>query len=213
MTALDELGVTYEVWDVLTMGSPSAAELAAYHTAVWFTGYDFSDVVNAAEQAALIAFLDGGGTLLLSAEDQYYAHGATPLLTDYLWVASVTQDVQLDTVEGSAADPLYAGVAERPLEEPMYWQEYWPGGMFDDEPFVRPGGFEPLAYPAVGMPAATRYDGGHFRTMFMGFPVEWVRSVEGRADLLGPMLRWAICPLFIDGLESGGTLRWSTTVP
>ncbi len=215
LTALDELGVTYEVWDVLAMGSPSVADLAPYHTVIWFTGYDYSDAVNDAEQAALIAYLDGGGSLLLSAEDQYYAHGLTPLLTDYLWVASVTQDVQLDSVAGNAADPLYAGVAERPLEEPVYWGEYWPGSLFDDAPAARSGGFEPLFYPTGGIPApaATRYDGGHFRTMFMGFPVEWVRSVEGRADLLGPMLRWAICPLFVDGLESGGTLRWSTTVP
>jgi len=215
ITALDELGVAYDVWDVPTMGSPSAATLAPYHAVIWFTGYDYADVVNAAEQAALIAYLDGGGTLLLSAEDQYYAHGLTPLLTDYLWVASVTQDVQLDIVEGNAIDPLYAGVAARPLEEPVHWGEYWPGSLFDDAPVALPGGFEPLFYPTGGIPApaSTRYDGGHFRTMFMGFPVEWVRSVEGRADLLGPMLRWAICPLFVDGVESGGTLRWSTTVP
>jgi hypothetical protein len=214
-TALDELGVAYDVWDVPAMGSPSAAALAPYDAVIWFTGYDYTDVVNPAEQEALTAYLDGGGTLLLSAEDQYYAHGLTPLLTDYLWIAEVTQDVQLDVVEGNAIDPLYAGVAARPLEEPIHWGEYWPGSLYDDAPVARPGGFEPLFYPTGGIPApaATRYDGGHFRTMFMGFPVEWVRSVEGRADLLGPMLRWAICPLFVDGLESGGTLRWSTTLP
>ena len=213
MTALDELGVAYDVWDVLTMGPPSAAALAPYDAVIWFTGYDYTDVVTADEQAALIAYLDGGGTLLLSAEDQYYAHGLTPLLTDYLWIASVNADVQLDEVAGSATDPLYAGVAPRPLEEPVYWGEYWPGNLFDDAPAARPGGLEPLRYSPSGAPAATRYDGRHFRTMFLGFPVEWVRSVEGRADLLGPMLRWAICPLFVDGVESGGTLRWSATVP
>jgi len=194
-------------------GSPSAAALAPYDAVIWFTGYDYSDAVNAAEQAALTSYLDGGGTLLLSAEDQYFAHGLTPLLTDYLWVASVTGDVGLTLIGGDVTDPLYLGVAARPLEEPIYWGEYWPGSLYDDEVFARPGGFEPFVYPAAGAPAATRYDGGHFRTMFMGFPVEWVRSVEGRADLLGPMLRWAICPLFVDGLESGGTLRWSNTVP
>jgi hypothetical protein len=212
-TALDELGVAYDVWDVLTMGSPSVATLAPYDAVIWFTGYDYTDVVTAAEQAALIAYLDGGGTLLLSAEDQYYAHGLTPLLTDYLWVASVTGDVGLTLIGGDVTDPLYLGVAARPLEEPIHWGDYWPGGLYDDEVFARPGGFEPLVYPAAGAPAATRYDGRHFRTMFLGFPVEWVRSVEGRADLLGPMLRWAICPLFVDGVESGGTLRWSATVP
>jgi hypothetical protein len=212
-TALDELGVAYDVWNVPSMGSPSAAALAPYDAVIWFTGYDYTNVVTAAEQAALIAYLDGGGTLLLSAQDQYHAHGLTPLLTDYLWVASVTGDVGLSLIGGGITDPLYLGVAARPLEEPLYWANYWPGILYDDEVFARPGGFEPLVYPAGGTPAATRHDGGHFRTMFMGFPVEWVRSVEGRAGLLGPMLRWAICPLFVDGLESGGTLRWSATAP
>lgn len=211
-TALDELGVLYDVWDVAGAGSPPAAVLAQYDAVVWFTGYDFADAVNPTDQATLIAYLDGGGTLLLSAEDQVYAQGMTPLLTDYFRIASVTQDVGQVTVKGTA-DPLYAGVAECPMTEPVSWGDYWPGALYDDEAFVASGGMQPLEYSATGQPAATRYDGRIFRTMFMGFPVEWVRTVEARADVLGPMLRWSICPIFEDGFDSGGALRWGGVRP
>jgi hypothetical protein len=89
---------------------------------------------------------------------------------------------------------------------------YWPGDLEDDAVSAGAGGFEALSYTANGSPAATRYDGGHFRTMFLGFPVEWVRTAKARSDLLGPMLMWSLCPLFEDSLESGNTLRWSVTV-
>jgi hypothetical protein len=184
--------------------------LHPYNVVVWFTGWDNVDAVNPTEQSILIQYLENGGTLLLSAEDQAYVHGITPLLSDYMWVGSVNQDVLLEGVEGTG--PLYGGIPECPMYEPLLWEEYWPGPLYDDEVTARPGGFEPLSYPASGNPAATRYDGGHFRTMFMGFPVEWVRTAKARGDILGPMLRWAICPLFVDDFESAGTLRWTRTV-
>lgn len=208
--ALDTLGVVYDVWDTNALGSPPAAVLHPYNVVVWFTGYDWQNVVDPAEQSILMQYLEGGGTLLLSAEDQYYAHGMTAFLNDYMWVASVNQDVRLESVEGTG--PMYSGIPECPMYAPMLWAEYWPGLLEDDEVAARPGGLQPLAYPASGNPAATMYDGGHFRTMFMGFPLEWVRTAKARGDVLGPMMRWAICPLFGDDFESAGTLRWSLTV-
>lgn len=210
MSALDTLGVAYELWDTNASGSPPAAVLHPYNVVTWFTGYDWQNVVDPTEQSSLTQYLDGGGTLLLSAEDQLFAHGMTPFLSDYMWVGSANEDVQLDIVEGTG--PIYGDIPECPMNAPELWGEYWPGDLEDDEVAARPGGFEPLSYTASGNPNATRYDGGHFRTMFMGFPVEWVRTAKARGDILGPMVRWSICPLFADDFESNGTLRWTVTV-
>ncbi len=210
MSALDTLGVAYELWDTNASGSPPAAVLHPYNVVTWFTGYDWQNVVDPTEQSSLTQYLEGGGTLLLSAEDQVYAHGMTFFLTDFMWVGSVNQDVRLDIIEGTG--PMYGDIPECPMIAPELWGEYWPGNLEDDEVAARPGGFEPLSYSASGNPNSTMYDGGHFRTMFMGFPVEWVRTAKARGDVLGPMLRWSICPLFADDFESAGTLRWTVTV-
>ena len=212
MTALDELGVLYNVWDIPSVGSPPWQALAGYDAVVWFTGSDYSDAVNASEQANLITYLNGGGTLILSAQDQVYAHGLTPLLTDYFMISTVGQDVGPPLVAGTD-DPLYAGVAECPLIPPETWGTYWTTPLYADIVTAGPGAMEPLEYPAIALPSAVRDDGRSFRTMFMGFPVEWVRTVEARADVLGPMLRWSICPMFEDGFDSGGALRWGGTRP
>ncbi len=54
-SALDELGVTYDVWDVATQSDPSADDLMDYQMVIWFTGYPRSDTFTSANEAAVAA--------------------------------------------------------------------------------------------------------------------------------------------------------------
>lgn len=197
-SALNYLGYPYSVWDTISMGTPEAADLAPYHTTVWFTGYDWHTPISTTEQTELIAYLEGGGNLVMSSQDQHYAYPGSTIMTDYFRVDSVTGDVTLRAVEGNAADPLFAGLGAYTLARPDDYAAYWPAGMYegpyDDAVSAAPGASEPLIYSASGQASATRYDGGHFKTVYLGFPLEWVDTVQERAQILGAALRW-MCPI------------------
>ena len=71
-TALTAAGVEYQLWDVGASGSPTAADLANFGQVVWLTGDDYGSTLTSADQAALAAYLDGGGALFISGQDIGY---------------------------------------------------------------------------------------------------------------------------------------------
>jgi hypothetical protein len=209
--ALLQLGWDYDIRNVALHGSPTAAALAPYPTVVWFTGDDRTTCVSAAEEAALVSYLDGGGSLILSSPDQVRAGGLSPLLTDYLWVQSATQDVSEASIQGSplgSSRPLGPYV----LTRPSLWQSYWTGAPNVDRVVAASGGHEPFSYSPSGLPAGTqgRADTGvPRRGVFLPWPLEWVNSTAERAEALGALLQWTDCPIFEDGFELGSTSRCS----
>ena len=54
---LDELGVSYDIWDVATQNDPSASDLTGYRMVIWFTGYPRSDTFTSANEAAVSTYL------------------------------------------------------------------------------------------------------------------------------------------------------------
>lgn len=211
--ALLQLGWDYTLWDVATQGAPLAADLAPYPTVLWFTGNDRSTCVTAAEEGALVDYLEAGGNLVLSSPDQVRAGGLTPLLTDYLWVQSATEDVSAVAVAGSPIG------AERPLgpytlTRPSLWESYWTGDPSVDQVEVTIGGHVPYTYTPGGGSAGAQGQttvGRSFRTAFLPWPVEWVNTTAERAEALGPLLEWTSCAIFEDGFELGSSVRWTTS--
>ena len=62
--ALDQLGLDYDVWDVETLGSPTATDLATYRTVLWrIAEYSTTQPTGLSfpEQAAIRSYLDSGG--------------------------------------------------------------------------------------------------------------------------------------------------------
>ena len=211
--ALLQLGWDYDIRVVALHGSPTAATLAPYPTVVWFTGDDRTTCVSAAEEAALVSYLDGGGSLILSSPDQIRARGLSPLLTQYLWVHSATQDVSVTSVAGI---PLGASRSLGPyvLTRPSLWQSYWTGEPNVDRVVVAAGGHPPFSYFPGGYLAGTqgRADTGvPRRGVFLPWPLEWVNSTAERSEALGALLQWTDCPIFEDGFELGSTSRWSSS--
>lgn len=197
-STLDSLGYNYAVWDTESMGTPTSTDMDPYNVVVWFTGYDWQTPISPTEEAELVNYLNGGGNVLASAIDQNYAFGLTPLMTEYFWVDSVVDDVAITNTVGNPGDPLFSGLGPYTLARPDQWDAYWPTGgnegPWDDEVYARSGGFEPTLYDSTSTPNATRYNGGNFKTVYMGWPFEWLPDVNDRADVMDNALSWLCAP-------------------
>ncbi len=96
----------------LTVGTPvTAAQMNAFDAVVWLTGDDYSTTLTAADQAALAAYLDGGGRLFMSGQDIGYDIRTESFYANYLKAAYVQDDVKLGGVLGDPASPVGTGFA------------------------------------------------------------------------------------------------------
>ena len=134
-STLDELDVTYEVWDVATQGDPSAGDLMGYQMVIWFTGYPRSDTFTSANEAAVAAYLDAaGGRFFLSSEDYLHDRGLTTFGQIRLTISSYTNDVNRTDPEGVPYSP-GSGLGPYNLIPPSGW----PGDLYTDDVVKRSG--------------------------------------------------------------------------
>ena len=100
---LDAAGMLYEVFDTNnTNNEPTAEELQGYPLVIWFTGDEWGGFAGpgSAGEAALAAYIDAGGHLLLSSQDYLYDNQLTSFGQNYLGIGSYTSDVNQTTVTG-----------------------------------------------------------------------------------------------------------------
>jgi uncharacterized repeat protein (TIGR01451 family) len=96
--AMEAVGIPYDLWETHAAlgsggpGGPPTEFLRWYPVVVWWTGYDWYEPVTADEERALVAYLEGGGRLFLTAQDFLYYHVGGPL-RPYLGVLTYTEDV------------------------------------------------------------------------------------------------------------------------
>ena len=98
--SLDFLGLDYDIWDTAnSQQEPELADFSAYALVIWFSGKaggglsPMSGPLPETEDA-LETYLHEGGRLLLFAREYVKDRGGLPsLLTQYLGVASVAEDV------------------------------------------------------------------------------------------------------------------------
>ena len=206
--ALAASGEAFDVWDTGNSDSePDAATLADYKVVVWFTGDEFGGFAgpSAASEAALGAFLDGGGCLFLSSQDYLWDRGGsgddilTPFMIDYLGVGVGISDVAQTTVTGTGS--VFGGFGTFPLAFPV--------SNFSD--VISPGGAE-LAFSGDQGDAAVNRDDGVYRSTFWGFPFEALPTAADRAEAMRRILNWCAHVFFADGFESGDTSAWNSTV-
>ena len=198
-STLSTLGYSHDLWQTDTMGTPTAGDMDPYDVVIWFTGYDWQDPISpTTEGPELQAYLDNGGNLLMSSQEQNYAYGLTPIMSDYFWVDSIVDDVAITNTVGNATDPLFAGLGPYTMGRPDQWDQYWPDpleeGPYDDEVYVKTGGFEPLLYDTSGTPNSTRYEGATFKTLYLGWPFEWLPNLGDRVEVMHTALyNWFGC--------------------
>ncbi len=199
-SALDYLGYSYDVWDTVTQGQPATGDMANYDVVIWFTGYAWEDgVFSPTNEADVGAYLDAGGNFILSSQEYHYEAGTiTPFMVNYLGVADITDDmIELDPV-GNAGNPIGDGLGPYAMVRPDDWAAYWPTGSYegpyDDYAIAGPGADEPFRFNASGQNNSTSYDSGAFKTSFLAWPLEWIDTVEERAEILGAALDWMCVP-------------------
>ncbi len=195
-STLDYLGYPYDVWDTVSQGDPTTADMAPYDVVIWFTGYAWEGgVFTPNNEAQVAAYLDGGGNFILSSQEYHYEAGTiTPFMANYLGVADMTDDAtELDPV-GNAGNPIGNGLGPYAMVRPDDWAAYWPTGSYegpyDDYADAVAGADEPFRFNASGQNNSTSYDAGTFKTAFLAWPFEWIDTVEERAEILGQALNW-----------------------
>lgn len=183
--ALDALGLRYDVWETgwgnVVRGSPPAAFLQAYDLVLWYTGYDWFQPITAAENEALMRYLDGGGRLFLSSQDFLFYHfDKTPLAREYLGVLSYTESL---TSTRLYANPQLAlpGRLNGPVS--LQYGEYQ---NFSDG-LIPTQGTRPFVWgnqgTAVGL---VNQDGAAgWRTVFWSVPLEKMGKAEQQAAMNG----------------------------
>jgi uncharacterized repeat protein (TIGR01451 family) len=193
-TALDNLEYDYDLWDTISQGEPTTADMAPYQAVVWFSGSVNVTPFTDKNENAVADYLDAGGSLLLSSLDYYYTSSLTWFMQDYLGVSAVECDkVELDPV-GVSGNPIGDGLGPYSMVRPDQWGSYWPigavEGPYDDYVYANNRAGTPFKYNSSGEGNSTNYDGQVFRTVFLAWPVEWVADVGQRAEILGASLDW-----------------------
>jgi len=133
-STLDELSVTYDVWDIASQGDPSAGDLTDYQMVIWFTGYPRSDTFTSANEAAVATYLDAQGQFWLVSEDYLYDRGLTSFGQSRLTIASYTNDANHTDPVGVLGSP-GSGLGPYDLIPPSGW----PGDLYTDDVVKRSG--------------------------------------------------------------------------
>ena len=124
LTALDSLGITYDVWTYETLDAPADSVLELYQTVVWTTGPDYGSMatpqtLTATDRTRLMTYLDNGGNLFLSSQDLLHDNGLNTFVTDYLHVVDYAEDKNINSAAGLVSDTISDGMAFT-LNYPFY---------------------------------------------------------------------------------------------
>lgn len=192
-TTLDAIGVAYDIWDTNNSDDePTAAELAAYNTVIWFSGDEYGGFAGpgADGEAALAAWLDSGDRcLFLSSLDYLWDRDLTAFGGSHLGIASYSSDAGQNTVTG--AGTAFSGLGPYVLSYPFA----------NGSDIVNPTAGAEVAFVGNAGNAAVSLDTGNFRTTFWGFPFEAIPA-EHRSSVMATLLAW--CGEFGDtGLITG----------
>lgn len=186
--ALAAGGIPFDLWDTqsgqggATTASLLTTTLAMYPVTVWFTGYDWYAPVTDDEVQGLMAYLDGGGRLLLSSQDFVYHHEDEPL-TDRLgilaadWADTATQAV------GVSEHPAGGTWGPVSLDYPFPNWSHTVEPTYEARPVIRGQLGQPVGIAAGSMAS------GKARTLFYALPLEAL-PLDVRTSALANGIGW-----------------------
>ena len=186
-------GKTYANWDVKSLHEPRAEDLAYFSKVVWNTE-GASPALDDIERAALGAYLDGGGDLMLSGQDLAYdlcstnsPHQSAETLEwyeHYTGAVYVADDAQDSGIDGVAADPVGDGLSFLIIGGD--------GAGNQDYPDVISPQFNArscLDY-SPGNSAGARFALGDARLVTLGFGFEGIGEAVDRNALMSAVIAW-----------------------
>lgn len=204
-SALDQTGISYELWDVATEGrSPNTNEMKAFRAVVWRVNDSFfSDTsLDTTQQNALQAYLNGGGSLLIaSMELLSRLNGGSvptsPFMTNVLQIQNFAEDVTVPSVEGIPQDPITSDMSIS-LDYTLYPSfEYFDLGPDVSDTITPTTNAAPIFLDgASGKIAGLRYprtgQDSTGRVVFLSFPLDAISMTDpapnNRVNLLRNIL-------------------------
>ncbi|MEM8962741.1 MAG: trypsin-like peptidase domain-containing protein [Acidobacteriota bacterium] len=209
---LDGLGLPYTIQDTNDSddNEPDSATLAQYTAVIWFSGDSFGTPQGTgpagpgdAAETALAGWLDNGGCLFISSQDYHYDNGLTTLMTDYLGVASVTDDENQTQATGGGP---FAGLGPYKLTYPF--------SNYSDNMTASADGV--VLFEGNDGPIATGQAGQTgFAAAYLAYPLESV-DTAGQEEIINAFLTWCSqaqpTMIFTDSFESGDWNNWSSAV-
>ncbi len=200
--ALDNLGIDYTYYEVLdlTQNGPDLATMQQADVIIWLTGeaWQSNQTMSNADETNLAAYLDGGGSLLLSAMDYFYdkypsagsfSPGQFPY--DYLGVSSTSQDfwsvispslASVSGVTGSFAEGLNFQATD------IYTTDK--DGLYIDQIVGMGQDLFQVTSPTPSGIAALQYDGGTFRTAFTTVSIAAITDPSIIESVLSGAINW-----------------------
>lgn len=184
-SALDELGVAYDVWDTDWKGgfdrNPPAGLLSQYDMVLWYTGYDWFRPISTVQADALHDYVAGGGRLFLSSQDFLYYNAKHPLARDFLGVLDYQESITPTVVFGGD-NALVGELASQPLT-------YAPYLNFSDGLVPSPEGEVFVWHNGGGAGGVARTEEGAWRTLFWSVPLEKL-PLESHVAAMNGVVGW-----------------------
>ncbi len=181
--ALDALALDYDIWDTGNSDNePSIGLLSPYSTIIWFTGDEFGGAAgpSGTSETTLASWLDDGNCLFISSQDYRYDRGQTAFMSDYLGVASSSND-DGDYIGAIGQGSVFGGLGGNGLSYPFT----------DYSDIISPSGSAELAFEGNnGNDAAVNKDNGIYKTVYFGFPFEAIGNPTNRLNVLDTVMNW-----------------------
>ena len=98
--SLDHLSLDYDIWEVMSQGSPSSATLMSYTTVIWFTGDDYTTTLSSTDETNLAIFLENSGTLFITGQDIGYDIQTDAFFRSYFHAGFSTDNENDPTLTG-----------------------------------------------------------------------------------------------------------------
>ncbi len=182
---LESLGVGYAVWHVPDdAAGPPVDVLQRYRGVIWLTGRDWDYTLTAADQTALMAYLDGGGRLFVSGQDigwDIARNGEPPfyhyLHADYLRDESGFYELAGTDFLDSVTVNIQGGDGAN-------------NQKFPSDIAVVGDGVGVFRYTGDGDWAATAYANATYRVVYFAFGFEGINTAADRAQVLARVLNY-----------------------
>ncbi len=183
--ALDALGVTYGIWP-RAIAEVAGSDLMNFDLVAWGTALSYP-TLDAADRAALGAYLDAGGKLFLSGQEIGWEMNDTggPAIAwynQYLHANFVSDDANQNVVNGISGDPISNGLSI-PLTAAL--------NPYPDIISPRDGMATPIFnYGSGTNRAGLKVDTGVYKLVYLGFGYEAITAEANRTLLMQRVLGW-----------------------
>jgi hypothetical protein len=215
--ALDEVGISYEVWDAIQRGSPQLTYLRPFQVVMWRINDSFylSSSLSPQDQTTIQAYVNGGGAFFMSSMELLSRLGDVPFRRNVLQVQQFIvnpdpfsecpdcdEDVGIPATHGPPTEPVTHGIAVE-LDYSMY--PVFDFGIFQIGPdlsdtFTPTTNAAPIFLESLssGKPCGMKYprtgQDATGRVVFLSFPIDTIAAngpaPNNRATVLRNILQF-----------------------